>query len=241
MNARDRIFVALDTADPKAALDLAETLRGSIGGVKVGLQLFTQAGPSIVEALRDAGHRVFVDLKLHDIPNTTAAAARQIGELGAFCFTVHALGGATMMARANEAAAEAAVAAGHRAPVTLAVTILTSHDDASLEQIGIAGPCSHAVQRLASLARDAGAGGVVCSALEVPAVRAAFPDGLRMVPGIRPAGAALDDQARVATPAGAVADGADCLVIGRPITKAQDPRAAADAIVTELEGSERLS
>ena len=241
MKAQDRIFVALDTADPKAALALADTLRGSIGGVKVGLQLFTQAGPQIVEALRDAGHRVFVDLKLHDIPNTAASAARRIGQLGAFCFTVHALGGATMIALAKEAAAAGAAAAGHPEPVTLAVTILTSHDDTSLAQIGIAGPCSSAVPRLASLARDAGAGGVVCSALEVPAVCEAFPDGLRMVPGIRPAGAALDDQARVATPAGAVADGADYLVIGRPITQAADPQAAAAAIVAELEGSERLS
>jgi orotidine-5'-phosphate decarboxylase len=230
---RDRILVALDTPEPEAALALADRLSGRVGGMKVGLELYGSAGPRIVGELRERGHRVFVDLKLHDIPNTVAGAAAAVVRAGASMFTVHALGGIEMMRRACEAATEAAEG---DPPLVLAVTVLTSHDDASLERIGLAGPCRPAVERLVGLAREAGAGGIVCSPLEIEAVRGVHPSARIVVPGIRPRGAALDDQARVATPASAVADGADFLVIGRPITRAADPAAAAEAIAAELEG-----
>jgi len=237
VTGRERLFVALDVPDADRALALAATLRGLVGGFKVGLELFATAGPDVVARLRDTGTRVFVDLKLHDIPNTVAGAARAIARGGAELFTVHATGGAEMIRRAAEAAAEQAAALGRPAPVTLAVTVLTSHDDADLERIGLAGPCGDAVLRLADLARDAGAGGLVCSPLEVAAVRRRLPDGVLVVPGIRPAGAGVagDDQSRTASPAAAVAAGADLLVIGRPIARAVDPTAAARAIAAEID------
>jgi len=238
MSARDRIFVALDTPDRAVALEWARRLTGAVGGVKVGLELFTHAGPDIVDALHRTGHRVFLDLKLHDIPSTVAGAARRVGELGVDSFTLHALGGADMIAAAAEASAEAAERQGLGRPVPVAVTVLTSHDDASLGALGLAGPCTDAVRRLTVLARDAGARGIVCSALEVALVKDAFPRGLRVVPGIRPAGSESHDQSRVASPAKAVSEGADRLVIGRTITRAKDPLAAAEALVAELEASE---
>jgi orotidine-5'-phosphate decarboxylase len=238
MKAHERIFVALDTPEIDSARALVRKLEGAVGGFKIGLQLFTAAGPSIVEEVRRSGAAVFLDLKLHDIPNTVAGAAAACARLGVSFFTVHASGGARMIARGAEAAAEAATAEGLPRPTALAVTILTSHDDGDLEEIGFAGPCGAAVRRLAALARDSGAGGLVCSALEVEAARSIFPGGTLVVPGIRPSrGApANDDQARVATPADAVAHGADHLVIGRPITGASDPLAAAEAIAMEIDG-----
>jgi orotidine-5'-phosphate decarboxylase len=233
-------MVALDTPDADGAAALARRLRGRVGGFKIGLELFNSGGAALVPRIRDAGDAVFLDLKLHDIPNTVAGAAAAIARRGVSYFTVHALGGAAMIRRGVEAAGEAARAAGLEPPLLLAVTVLTSHDDDELSHIGLAGPCASAVLRLAALARDAGAGGVVCSALEVAAVRDTFPRGTLVVPGIRPAQGAVgavgsDDQARTAGPAAAVARGADLLVIGRPITRAPDPVAAAEAIVDELE------
>jgi len=238
MKAHDRIFVALDTPEIDRARVLVRLLAGKVGGFKIGLQLFTIAGPAIVDEVRRSGADIFLDLKLHDIPNTVAGAAAAAARMGVSFFTLHATGGAKMIARAVEAATEAAEAEGLPRPTALAVTVLTSHDDNDLEMIGIEGPCGGAVRRLAALARDAGAGGLVCSALEVEAVRAIFPEGTLVVPGIRPAGGAPknDDQARVATPLQAVASGADRLVIGRPITGADDPAAAAAAIAEEIDG-----
>jgi orotidine-5'-phosphate decarboxylase len=230
----ERILVAIDTPDPARIRDLAARLSGRVGGLKIGLEAFTSLGPDPVREIVAAGGSVFLDLKLHDIPNTVAGAAAAAGRLGVRFLTVHALGGVAMMRRAVEAAREGAQQAGHESPRVLAVTILTSHTDDDLARAGVAGPCDAAVVRLAGLAREAGVAGVVCSPLEVAKVRKAFPEGELVVPGIRPAGAALDDQARVATPASAIAAGADRLVIGRPITRADDPAAAAGAIAAEI-------
>ncbi len=226
-----RVFVALDTDDLAEARRLAEKLAGVVGGFKIGLQLFGRHGVETVEAISPHGE-IFLDLKFHDIPNTVAGAASAIAQLGIRWFTVHASGGVHMMRRAVEAAG----AAGMTVPGVLAVTVLTSHDDDELNEIGLTGPCERAVTRLAGLARAAETAGVVCSALEVTAVRECFPAATLMVPGIRPAAGTVgaDDQSRIATPADAVRAGADLLVIGRPITRAADPRAAAQAIADEL-------
>ena len=232
----ERIFVALDTPDRERARALARALAGKVGGFKVGLEAFVASGPSIVEEIRGEGLPVFLDLKLHDIPNTVAGAAGAATRTGASYLTVHALGGAAMIESAV-AACRAAAPPGSDPPLVLAVTVLTSHDDASLRELGLEGPPSEAVARLAALARRAGAGGVVCSPLEIGAARAAYPGGVIVVPGIRPEGALLgsgDDQARVATPRAALRAGADRIVVGRPITGAADPVAAAAAIADDL-------
>jgi orotidine-5'-phosphate decarboxylase len=237
MNSDRRTFVALDTPDIGRARALARVLSGRVGGFKIGLEAFVAFGPSLIEELRDLGHAVFLDLKFHDIPNTVAGASAAAARWGVGLFTVHALGGPAMIARAVEASRKAAPAEAD-APVVLAVTILTSHDDASLRSVGIEGTCADAVPRLARVAREAGAGGVVCSPLEVAAARRAFPEGLLVVPGIRlaPQGSSPpDDQARVATPAAAVKAGADLLVVGRPITEAEDPAAASAAIADDID------
>jgi orotidine-5'-phosphate decarboxylase len=229
MEPRERLIVALDVADAAAARTLVGRLRGHVGAFKVGQQLFTAAGPGVVSEIVALGERVFLDLKFHDIPNTVAGAIASASRLGAALVDVHGLGGRAMI--------EAAVAArGQAGPRLLAITILTSHDEETLRQIGLAGPVPEAVLRLALLARAAGADGVVASPHEVGLVRGACGgDFLIVTPGIRPAGAAHGDQARAATPAAALAAGADYLVVGRPITAADDPAAAADAIVGEME------
>jgi orotidine-5'-phosphate decarboxylase len=231
-----RTLVALDTGDIHRARALARALAGHVGGFKIGLEAFVACGPSLVEEMRGLGHVVFLDLKFHDIPNTVAGASAAAARLGVGFLTVHALGGPEMIARAVEAS-RAGAPAGVQAPVVLAVTILTSHDDDALRRIGIEGTCADAVSRLAALAREAGAGGVVCSPLEVAAARRAFPDGVLVVPGIRPetpGSRPVDDQSRVASAATAVADGADRIVVGRPITGAIDPVAAAAAIADDI-------
>jgi orotidine-5'-phosphate decarboxylase len=236
MKPEERTFVALDTRDLSRARTLARILAGRVGGFKIGLEAFVAFGPPLIEEMRDLGHVVFLDLKFHDIPNTVAGAASAAARLRVGFFTVHALGGPVMMARAAEASREA-TPAGSQAPVVLAVTILTSHDDLSLRRIGIDGDCAAAVPRLAALARESGVGGVVCSPLEVASARRAFPEGVLVVPGIRPATVGPrppDDQARVATPSTAVSAGADRIVVGRPITDADDPAAAADAIADDI-------
>jgi orotidine-5'-phosphate decarboxylase len=232
----DRIFVALDTPDIARARTLARALAGGVGGFKIGLEAFVACGPKLVDEMRGAGHIVFLDLKFHDIPNTVAGASAAAARLGVAFLTVHALGGPAMIARAVEAS-RAGAPAGVDAPVVLAVTILTSHDDEALRRIGIEGPCADAVPRLAALAREAGAGGIVCSPLEVASARLVFPEGVLVVPGIRPEtpeARALDDQSRVASAATAVAAGADRIVVGRPITGAVDPAAAAAAIADDM-------
>ena len=206
--------------------------------VKVGLELFVAGGPAVVQQLRDQGKRVFLDLKFHDIPATMAGACRSAARLGAELITVHASAGSAALGAAQAAALESAAAVGLPAPTLLAVTVLTSWEQARFaSELAIVEPLAAYVPRLAQLAAAVGIGGCVCSPLEVAALRAAHPEPFALVtPGIRPAGAALGDQQRVLTPAQAVAAGASQLVIGRPITAAPDPAAAFAACCLELGG-----
>lgn len=224
------IFVALDTADLDYARQLAERLRGSIGGVKLGLEFFTAHGPDGVRAFADIGLPVFLDLKFHDIPNTVAGAVRAAAGLGVDIVNVHASGGHNMM----KAAMDAAHAVNPKTKV-IAVTVLTSMSDADLSGVGVSVSAGEQVLRLAQLTRQAGLDGVVCSAHEIAALRAALgPDFLLVVPGIRPAGSDLADQTRVMGPREAHQAGASILVIGRPITAAPDPAQAARDIAQSL-------
>ena len=221
------IAVALDAPDAETAARWAQAVTPHVTVVKVGLELFCRVGPSIVQSVRGAsGTELFLDLKLHDIPNTVAGAVRSVARLRPTYLTVHALGGAAMVRSAVDAAEGITIAA---------VTVLTSADDATLDAVGLAGPSLDAVRRLSVLAVGAGAGALVCSPHEVSAVRAEVgPEIALITPGVRPAGAAAQDQARVATPEQALRDGADLLVIGRPITGASDPGAAAARIAAGL-------
>jgi orotidine-5'-phosphate decarboxylase len=229
MKPRERLIVALDVPREADAAHLVDALAGKVGMFKVGSQLFTAAGPDFVRLLTTRGEKVFLDVKYHDIPHTVANAVSAASVLGVSLMTIHALGGQAMM----EAAVGARPAIGAR---LLAVTILTSHDAASLGTIGLPADVSPNVQRLARLAQAAKVDGVVASPHEVSLIREACgPDFLVVTPGIRPSGARLGDQARAATPAAALAAGADYLVVGRPITEAKDCAAAAEAIVREME------
>ena len=231
MNVRDRLVVALDVPSAEEALVLVERLAGLTGMFKVGSQLFTASGPDLVRGLVARGEKVFLDLKYHDIPNTVAGAVSAACRLGVSLVDVHALGGKAMM----EAAVGAMPAMGTR---LLAITVLTSHDAAGLDELGVAGEVTDTVRRLARLAHAAEVDGVVASPQEVPIVRdACGKDFLIVTPGIRPAGARTGDQARSATPAAALKAGADLLVVGRPIIEAPDPAAAARAILREMEGA----
>jgi len=235
LQPHERLFVALDTPDRVRAAELARRLRGHVGGFKVGLELFSAHGPELaIEIARSAP--LFLDLKFHDIPNTVAGAVAVATRLGARFLTLHATGGVEMLRRAVEAADSAARDGAQPRPTLLAVTVLTSHSPADLEAVGLAGPPRSAVHRLARLAAEAGVDGLVCSAEEVETVRSVFGPGILVVPGIRPIGASVsrDDQARTATPARAIELGADRLVVGRPITRADDPVAAARAITDEI-------
>lgn len=231
-----RIFCAIDTDDRAAAEAMARRLGPAVGGIKLGLEFFVAHGPAAVRAV--AGDTpLFLDLKLHDIPNTVAGAVRAVAPLAPTYVTLHASGGAEMIRRAREAAEEAAERTGTERPRLLAVTVLTSLDDADLEAVGQRGPTADQVRRLAMAARAAGADGAICSPLEVAALRAdAGPDFHLVVPGVRPAWAGSDDQKRVMTPAEALFAGATALVIGRPITLAPDPAAAAGRILDEIAG-----
>jgi len=238
MTGRDKLIVALDLPSGGAASLMAEALQGHVGMFKVGSELFTAEGPVTVRYLVTTGMKVFLDLKFHDIPNTVRAAAREAAELGVSLVNVHASGGRKMMEAALEGA-RSARDGSH--PKVLAVTILTSLERLDLEEVGISGTPEEAVIRLARLAESAGLDGVVASPREISAVRRACGPGFLIVtPGIRPASAAVNDQARIATPASAVQAGADYLVVGRPITSAADPVAAADAIVAEMDGTSAL-
>jgi len=231
MNARDRLIVALDVPQTEPARDLVDRLAGRVGMFKVGSQLFTAAGPGFVREIVGRGEKVFLDLKFHDIPNTVAGAVSSASRLGVTLLDVHGLGGRAML----EAAVGALPAMQTR---LLAITVLTSHDEDSLDQIGVNGGVTDSVRRLALLARDAGLDGVVASPHEVGLIREACgPDFLIVTPGIRPAGAAPGDQARPATPAAALAAGADYIVVGRPIIASEDPAAAADAIVGAMQSA----
>jgi orotidine-5'-phosphate decarboxylase len=227
MSSSERLCAALDFPSFAAAEPFARAIAPHVGVLKVGLELFVAEGPAAVRAAAALGRPVFLDLKLHDIPNTVEGAARSAATSGAALLTVHAAGGAEMV--------RAAVRGAGPGVRVLAVTVLTSLDAAALEAVGLAGPPEAAVVRLARLAVGAGAGGLVCSPHEVAAVRAAVgPGPLLVVPGVRPAGAARGDQARVATPAEAVRAGADVIVLGRPLRDAPDPAAAARAIADSL-------
>lgn len=221
------IAVALDTGDISTAVRWVDAVGGHVSTAKVGLELFCAEGPGAVEKIRAASELdIFLDLKLHDIPATVAGAARSVAAVAPTYLTVHACGGSAMIAAAAE-----------QLPGTkiTAVTILTSLSAADLDLLGISGPPQAAVERLAVLAVDAGARAIVCSPQEVAVVRAAVGAGVTLItPGVRPAGSAADDQARVATPERAIAAGADLVVIGRPITGAADPGEAAAAIAASL-------
>lgn len=227
---RDRLIVALDFPSGESALALVDRLDGRCRWFKVGLELFCASGPSIVETLRSRGYEVFLDLKLHDIPNTVAGAVRSVSSIGASLVNIHASGGVPMMQAAAEAAASIP-----GSPRLLAVTILTSMDGAQLAATGVSHSPAGQVLRLARLAHASGIDGLVCSPEETALLRAEFPALLLVTPGIRPAGAALNDQSRIATPAAALRSGASMLVVGRPITHAPDPAAATAAILAEME------
>jgi orotidine-5'-phosphate decarboxylase len=227
------VFVAIDTPDLQRALSVSRAVRDHVGGLKIGLEFITACGPDGVRKIVEIGLPVFADVKFHDIPNTVAGASRELARLGASIFNVHTSGGEEMM---REGAA-AARAIDPKVKV-IGVTVLTSLDDSVLGSVGQRGPAADQVVRLAQLAQHSGLDGVVCSAHEIGAIRKACGmDFLLAVPGIRPAGADLADQRRVMTPAEAHRAGADILVIGRPITGAADPAAAAKAIAVELAGT----
>lgn len=230
-----RLIAALDVPDRASADALITRLGGAVDWLKIGLELYVATGPDIVRDYAAAGHRVMLDLKLHDIPATVARATERAAELGAELLTVHAAGGRTML-RAAVDAAHAAAHAGRRLRI-LAVTLLTSLDEADLVEAGLLGPADALVLRRAELAAQAGCDGVVASPHEAMRLRAAMPrDFLIVTPGIRPAGASTDDQKRVSTAAAARAAGADLVVCGRPIRDAADPAAAARALIAELAG-----
>jgi orotidine-5'-phosphate decarboxylase len=226
---QDRLIVALDFPDAAAALALTDRLSPAIRWVKVGLELFIAEGPQVVSTLAGRGLNVFLDLKLHDIPNTVAGAVRTASSAGASLLTLHAGGGPAMLQAAANAAAGMPTP-----PQLLAVTVLTSMDAAQLNAVGVSDAPAAQVARLASMAWNSGIRGFVCSAEELPSTRASFPDATLVIPGIRPDGAAHGDQKRVATPASAITAGASFLVVGRPITQASDPAAAANSILNEI-------
>jgi len=230
------ILVALDVESAATAVDLANTLRGSVGGFKIGKQLFTAAGPAMVRELTSRGDRVFLDLKFHDIPNTVAGAIQSAVTTGAWMVNVHCSGGSAMMKAAAEAAAKAAQKSSQPRPLVIGVTVLTSMSDAALKEIGINTPMLDQVVHLARLAKASGLDGVVASPQETRAIRQACGADFQIVtPGIRPADQqGKDDQARTMTPAEAIEAGATYLVIGRPITAAPDPRSAAEQILATL-------
>jgi len=227
----EKILVALDVESRDRALALADTLRGSVGGFKIGSRLFTAEGPSMVRALTERGDRVFLDLKFHDIPNTVAQACAAATRLGVWMIDVHVAGGSAMLAAARDAVAKTAAEAGVPRPLLIGITLLTSLSAGDLAAIGVSDTTEEQVLRLARLAQASGLDGVVCSAQEAALLRQACGGGFKLVtPGIRPAGVAAHDQVRVMTPEAAVAAGADFLVIGRAITGAENPLAALDAI-----------
>jgi orotidine-5'-phosphate decarboxylase len=224
MKPSERLIVALDLADRDRLVNLARQLRGRVGMVKIGLEAFVGFGADFVREIRDLGHEVFLDLKLHDIPNTVAGAARKASALGVRLLTVHAQGGAAMVKAARQEV-------GPETQI-IAVTVLTSLDDAAVAALGAGLSVPKLAARLGQVAREAGADGLVCSAQELATLSGL--GGTRVVPGIRPAGASAADQKRVATPAQAVRDGATWIVVGRPILEAPDPAAAAQGIVDEI-------
>jgi len=230
-----KVIVALDFANPMHAVALADRLDPAACALKVGKELFVIAGPEPVRWMIERGFNVFLDLKFHDIPNTVAQACAAATKLGVWMLNVHAAGGRAMLSAAREAVTNTAAERGRVPPLLIAVTVLTSLADVDLRETGVSGTATQQALGLARLAATCGLDGVVCSAVEAPALRAAQGAGFKLVtPGIRPAGSSRDDQARIITPEAAVANGADYLVIGRPITQAADPVAALAAINASL-------
>lgn len=237
---KDRLVIALDYPDRASALRLVEQVGGLVGMFKVGLELFTAEGPGLVREIIEAGERVFLDLKFHDIPNTAAGAARSAARLGVSIFNLHALGGAEMMQAAARAVADndppPSIPSTTSRPLLLGVTVLTSMDAANLSGVGIDHGVESEVERLAALARDSGLDGVVASPREIRLIRerVAPEPFVILAPGIRPAWSEAGDQKRIATPSEALKDGADYIVIGRAVTASREPRAAVERILEEI-------
>ena len=237
LQPRDRLIVALDVPGATQARLIVQTIGEAATTYKIGKQLFTAEGPQVVRDLVSSGRRVFLDLKFHDIPSTVAAAVKAASELGVSMLTVHASGGSKMLKAAAEAASQTAAQ-----PLVLAVTVLTSLSDSDFPELGISGNVLGQVLRLGALARSAGCGGLVASAQEARELRREMGEGFAIVtPGIRPAGSAAADQARVATPRDAITAGATHLVVGRPILDAADPAKVAAGIVKEIETAQSVA
>lgn len=232
---RNPIIAALDVPTAELALKLAREVAPAVGAFKIGSELFTAAGPDIVRQIRDTGAAVFLDLKFHDIPNTVAKAVASAVRLDVQMLTLHTGGGSAMMRAAEESAQQTALHSGRNAPIVLGVTVLTSHDHNTLNEIGCQANVGHQVERLAQLAMAAGLRGLVCSPLELVALRQWLPEKTQLVtPGIRTGAEKSDDQKRTLTPREALDAGANWLVIGRPIYAAENPRAAAEHILAGL-------
>jgi orotidine-5'-phosphate decarboxylase len=226
-SSEPKVIVALDFASPTRALELVDRLDPTACALKVGKELFVVSGPELVRQMIARRFKVFLDLKFHDIPHTVAQACAAATRLGVWMLNVHASGGRSMLMAARHGVTQAAAEETRTAPMLIAVTVLTSLAAPDLQEIGVAGTPEAATLRLARLSASCGLDGVVCSAMEAPTLRQALGSAFKLVtPGIRPTGSGSDDQARVSTPEGAIANGADFLVIGRPITQAADPRAA---------------
>lgn len=239
MQAKERIILALDVAAREEALELVKELKDHVGAFKVGMQLFNSTGPEIVQEINALGGKVFVDLKFHDIPNTVAEAGKVMTRLGCYMFNVHAAGGREMMKKLASEVEKEAEKLGVNPPITLAVTVLTSISQEELEKdMLIAGmKVKEVALKWAVMARESGIKGVVCSPHEIKAIREACgPDFKIVTPGIRPIWSEKNDQKRITTPKEALELGADYMVIGRPITKAGNPKEAAEKIIKELEG-----
>ena len=235
IDPKGRIIVALDVDSTRKAEEMVDVLREDVGAFKIGLQLFSSAGPEFVGRLTDDGHRIFLDLKFHDIPNTVAKASIEAARLGAWMFNVHASGGGEMMRRTKDEVASVCERESLDLPKIIAVTVLTSSDNNVLREIGIESEVEKQVVKLAQLTAKYGLDGVVASPRESSLIKQSFGnDFLVVTPGIRPSSATNDDQKRVTTAAYAIANGSDYLVVGRPITEAANKREAAQAIVREI-------